>query len=216
MADGKDHVKTEVTFRKTTNQRFDKRRAESRRQPAPSAGEWPRQPTAARRPTTMTTRLTPARRHPILEKETPPSVVQTLQTTTPSIIKHQRKPKTAEITPSPIIMRPTTPPPSPDSPPPKKQRTKSPKITKQPKEYFHVDKEEEYPLHEKFDLQDIYTATNKVIVKASRQPREDIEINIDLPAYFFYTRENKHRLLVKGPTSKLFDDLWYTTIETLI
>ena len=37
----------EVTFRNTTNQRFDKWRAESRRQPAPSAGDWPRQPTGA-------------------------------------------------------------------------------------------------------------------------------------------------------------------------
>ena len=113
-------------------------------------------------------------------------------------------------------MRPTTPPPSLDSPPPKKQRTKSPKITRQPKEYFHVDIEEKYPLHEKYDLQDIYAATNKVIVEASRQPREDEEINIDLPAYVVYTRENKHWLLVKGPTSKLFDYLWYTTIEMLI
>ena len=217
MVDGKDHIKIEVTFRKATNQRFDKRRAESRRQPAPSAGEWPRQPTTARRPpTTTTTRSTPARRQPTMENETPPPAVQTLQTTTPSTIKHQRKPQTAMITPSPITMRPTTPPPSPDSPPPKKQRTKSPKITKQPKEYFYVDIVEEYPLHEKYDLQDIYAAPKKVIVKALRQPREDEEINIDLPAYFVFMRENKHWLLVKGPTSKFFDDLWYTIIETLI
>ena len=104
-------------------------------------------------------------------------------------------------------MRPTTLPPSPDSPPPRKQRTKSPKITRQPKDYFRVVIEEKYPLH-KYDLQDIYAATNKVIVKASRQPREDEEINIDFPAYFVYIRESKHWLLVKGPTSNFFDDPW--------
>ena len=45
---------------------------------------------------------------------------------------------------------------------------------------------------------------------------EDKEINIDLPAYFVYQRENKHWLLVKGPTSKFYDDPWYTTMEMLI
>ena len=215
LCDGKDLVRVVLTFHKNQpTSRYGKRRAESRRQPAPSAGEWPRQPTAARRPTT--TRSTPARRQPTMEKETPPPAVQILQTTTPSTIRHQRKPQTAEITPSPLIMRPTTPPPSPDSPQPKKQRTKSPKITRQSKEYFHVDIEEEYPLHEKYDPQDIYATTHKVIVKASRQPREDEEINIDLPAHFVYHRENKHWRLVKGPTSKFFDNPWYTTIQMLI
>ena len=51
MADGKDHVRVELTFHKTLpTLPVYKRRAESRRQPAPSAGEWPRQPTAARQP----------------------------------------------------------------------------------------------------------------------------------------------------------------------
>ena len=51
MADGKDHVRVEQTFHKNLpTQPVYKKRAESRRQPAPSAGEWPRQPTAARRP----------------------------------------------------------------------------------------------------------------------------------------------------------------------
>ena len=49
MADGKDHVRVELTFHKTVpTLPVYKRRAESRRQPAPFAGEWPRQPTAAR------------------------------------------------------------------------------------------------------------------------------------------------------------------------
>ena len=57
---GKDHVRVELTFHKTlpTLSAF-KKRTESRRQPALSAGEWPRQPTAARRPPPPMTRPTP-------------------------------------------------------------------------------------------------------------------------------------------------------------
>ena len=44
MADGKDHVKIELTFRKATYQRFDKKGAESRMRPTSPAGEWPRSP----------------------------------------------------------------------------------------------------------------------------------------------------------------------------
>ena len=76
--------------------------------------------------------------------------------------------------------------------------------------------ENEYPLHEKYDLQDVYVTTYKVIVKATRQPREDEEININLPAFFVYHRENKHWLLIKGPTSKFYDDPWCSNIEMLI
>ena len=47
IADGKDHFRIELTFHKMLP--VYKKRAESRRQPAPSAGEWPCQPTAARR-----------------------------------------------------------------------------------------------------------------------------------------------------------------------
>ena len=51
MADGKDQVHVELTFHKNLPMLpFYKKRAKSRRQPAPSAGEWPRQPTAAKRP----------------------------------------------------------------------------------------------------------------------------------------------------------------------
>ena len=65
LSDGKDLVRVEQTFYKNQPaSRYDKRRAESRRLPAPSAGEWPRQPTAARRP--PTTRTTPARRQPTM------------------------------------------------------------------------------------------------------------------------------------------------------
>ena len=43
ISDGKDLVRVELTFHKNQpNSRYDKKMAESRRQPAPSAGEWPR------------------------------------------------------------------------------------------------------------------------------------------------------------------------------
>ena len=51
MADGKDLVQVELTFhKKLPTPRIYKKGAESRRQPAPPAGEWPRQPALVRRP----------------------------------------------------------------------------------------------------------------------------------------------------------------------
>ena len=118
-------------------------------------------------------------------EETSPPAVQTPQTSTPSTIRHQQKPQTTEITPSPIIMRPTTPPPSPDSPPSKKKRTKSPKLTRQPKEYFHVDTpsawevwSQGHPHH--------HPQGHRDSIKTAQGRR----INIDLPAYFVFHREN--------------------------
>ena len=72
--------RVELTFHKNLpTPRFYKKKAVSRRQPAPSAGEWPRQP--AQRPTT--TRPTTARRPTIcVEKETPPPPALTLPDTT--------------------------------------------------------------------------------------------------------------------------------------
>ena len=50
MSDGKDLVRVELTFHKALPTKpYYKRRAQSRRQPAPSAGEWPRQPVPAPR-----------------------------------------------------------------------------------------------------------------------------------------------------------------------
>ena len=72
MSDGKDLVRVELTFHKVLPTDRYKKRAESRRQPAPSAGEWPRQPAAATRPTTPTNRLTSARRRPTMERKMPP------------------------------------------------------------------------------------------------------------------------------------------------
>ena len=108
MADGKDHVRVELTFHKTLpTLPVYKKRTESRRQPAPSAGEWPGQPTAARRPPPPTIRPTPpARRQPpSQEKETLPPLTQIHPDTTRSTITHDRTQKTAIIEPAPIITR---------------------------------------------------------------------------------------------------------------
>ena len=142
MSDGKDLVRVELTFHKVLPTNRYKKRAESRRQPAPSAGEWPRQPATSTRPPT-TTRLMPARRQPPMEREMPPPPTQTLPDTTRQHITHDCTQKTATIQPSPIIIRPATPPPSPESPLMKKPRTKSPATNTAPTQYFHVDIEEE-------------------------------------------------------------------------
>ena len=71
------------------------------------------------------------------------------------------------MTASPTIYRPA-PTSSPDAPP-KKPRTKSLTTTaKIPTQYFRISIESEYPLHEKFDLQDIYSVKYKAIIKANR------------------------------------------------
>ena len=175
-----------------------KRRAESRRQPAPSAGEWPRQPTAARRPPPTTRSPPTARREPTApEKENTPPTPQTLEINIPDTITVTRPPKTAQLTPSPYIQKPATPAPSPETPRAMRPRTKSPKYTtKRPTQYFHVNIENEYPLHEKYDLQDVHATTYKVIIKATRQLRKDEELNIDLPVFFIYHKENKHWLQI--------------------
>ena len=205
MADGKDHVRVELTFHKNLpTQPIFKKRAESRRQPAPSAGQWSRQPTAARRPppTRSSPTVQPVRRE-APKKETYPPVLQIMEIT-PDTITVTRPPQTAEFTPSPSIKKPATPSTSPEIPPAKRPRTKSPKYTsKQPTQYFHAKIEEEYPLHEKYDLQ-VHATTYKVIIKATRLPREDEELNIDLPVFFIYQKENNTGYRSRGqPASSM-------------
>ena len=125
--------------------------------------------------------------------------------TAPTTIRHQRQPQTAEITPSQNIMKRATPSHSPESPPSKKPRTKSPATNIAPTQNFHVNVEEECPLHEKYELQDVTSTTYEAITRAARLPREDEEYNVDLPAFFVYHRDNKHWILVKGPRSKFHD-----------
>ena len=73
VSDGKNLIQVELTFHKTQpTTRYVKKRAERRRQPAPSTGEWPRQPKAARRP--------PDHRSMIVHRPTP--CVEEIPTTT--------------------------------------------------------------------------------------------------------------------------------------
>ena len=90
---GKDLVRVELTFhKKLPTPRVYKKGAESRRQPAPPAGEWPRQPAPARRP--------PRREPTQMERETlPPPPQTTVQT--PHQITRPRYKTTATITASP-------------------------------------------------------------------------------------------------------------------
>ena len=128
------------------------------------------------------------------------------RTKSPATNTAPTQPQTAEITPSPTIITPTTPPHFPESPPSKKPRTKSPATNTAPTQYFHVDIEEEFPLHEKYELQDVTSTNLKAIAKSTPD-------NVDLPVYFVYHRYNKHWTLIKGPTSKFCDVVWYEYIE---
>ena len=124
IADGKDHVPVELTFHKNLpTQPIFKKKAESRRQPAPSAGEWSCQPTAARRPppTRSSPTVQPVHRE-APEKETSPPALQIMEFT-PDTITVPRPPQTAQLTPSPSIKKPTTLSPSPEIPPAKRTRT---------------------------------------------------------------------------------------------
>ena len=157
MSDRKDLVRVELTYHKVLTTNRYKKRAESRRQLAPSAGEWPRQLAAARRPTTTST---PARRPtPCMEQEATPPTLQTLPDITRDYITYDRTQKTATciIEPSPVIKKPATPPTTPDSPPKKRSRLNSPPEpirdpSEPPVEMCHDDFSQPFPLHDKYDL----------------------------------------------------------------
>ena len=213
MSDGKDLVRVELTFHKALPTKpYYKRRAESRRQPAPSAGEWPRQPVPASRP--------PPRREPTqIERETLPPTTQTIEQTSQQIIRPRYK-KTASITASPIITRPAPAPASPESPPSKKPRKKSPEPAKdRPTLCCYDAYEEPFPIHEKYDLQDALSnklhGKNVAIIKAQRLLREEEEMNIDLPAYFLHRPWKQDWLFIKGPTSKYYHEEFYNKMEEL-
>ena len=204
MADGKYHVRVELTFHKTLpTQPVYKKRAKSRRQPAPSAGELPHQPTAANRPPPPTTRPTPParrRRQPTTpEKETTPLATQTLQIDTSINITVPRSEKTAQIMPSPIIQKSYTASFS-KSPPSKKPRAKSPAMNTASRKYIHVNIEEEYPLHETYELQDVTSTKYEAIAKAARLPKRRRRDQRYLSVYFVYHRDNQYCTLIKGPT----------------
>ena len=211
MSDGKDLVRVELTFHKALPTKpYYKRRAESRRQPASSAGEWPRQPAPASRP--------PPRREPTqIERETLPPTTQTMQQTSQQIIRPRYK-TTASITASPIINRPA--PASPESPPSKKPRKKSPEPAKdRPILCCYDAYEEPFPIHEKYDLQDALSnqlhGKDVAIIKTQRLPREEDEMNIDLPAYFLHRPWKQDWLFIKGPTSKYYHEEFYNKLVEL-
>ena len=206
MSDGMDLVRVELTFhKKLPTPRVYKKGAESRRQPAPPAGEWPRQPAPATRP--------PPRQETMqMERETLPPPTQTILQTPHQIIRPRYK-NTATITASPTITRPTPAPASPVLPPPKKARKESPAPDRSiPYCSFH------YPIHEKYDLQDAlsnkFHGHDVAIIKAQRIPEED-EKNMDLPAYFLHRTWKKDWLFIKGPTSKYHHEEFYAKVEEL-
>ena len=86
-------------------------------------------------------------------------------------------------------------------------------------QYCSYHYKEEYPLHEKYDLQD--ALSNKLhendvaIIKAQRLLREEDEMNIDLSAYFLHRPWKKDWLRIKGPTSKYYHEEFYAKMEEL-
>ena len=157
----------ELTFhKKLPTRRFYKKGAESRKQPASRAGEWPRQLAPATRPS-------PRREPTEMERETLPPPTQTILLTPHQIIRPRYK-NTATITASPTISRPA--PASPMTPPPKKARKESPAPDRSiPYCSYHY--EEEYPIHEKYDLQDAlsnkFHGHDVAIIMAHRILEED-------------------------------------------
>ena len=193
MSDGKDLVRVELTFHKNLpTPRVYKKGAESRRQPAPPAGEWPHQSAPATRPP-------PRREQKQMERETLPPPQQTILQT-PHQINRPRYKNTATITASPTITRPASAPASPATPPSKKARKESPAPDRSiPYCSYHY--EEEHPIHEKYDLQDAlsnkFHGHDVAIIKAQRIPEKDEKMNIDLPAYFLHRIWKKDWLFIK-------------------
>ena len=223
ISDGKDLVRVELTFHKVLPTNKYKKRAESRRQPAPFAGEWPRQPAPARRPTTTST---PARRStPCMEQEATPPTTQTLADTARDYRTYDRTQKTAIIDPSPVIKKPATPPTTPDSPPKKRSRVNSPPeptrdLSEPPMEIYDDEFSQPFPLHKKYNFIDVYDPAFKefeaVVVKAQRLPRPDETLNVDLPVFFMYHMADEDWYYIKGPTSKNYYEEYFTAIEKRI
>ena len=150
-----------------------------------------------------------------MEWETLPPPTQTILQTPHQIISPRYK-NTATITSSPTITRPAQAPASSVTPPPKKARKESPAPERSiPYCSFHYG--EEYPIHEKYDLQDAlsnkFYGHDAAIIKAQRIPED--EMNIDLPAYFLHRTWKKDWLFIKGPTSKYHHEEFYTKVEEL-
>ena len=77
---------------------------------------------------------------------------------------------------------------------------------------------QEYPLHEKYDLDEVVTdqlqdKTRYIIIRAYRLPRQEEKFNVDLPAYFHRFLGSPTWYLAKGPTSKYYHENNYNDIE---
>ena len=215
MSDRKDLVRVELTLHKNLpTTRFYKKGPKAGGSLHTLLSSGLASPLLQQKPTT---RSTPASRQHMPEKETPPQAGQTLQTTAPTTIRHQRKPQRADITPSPIIMRPTTLPPSLDSSPTKKPRSSCRSTRQDTQHSTSTSRWRMNILSTRTYRQDVHATTYRVIVEATQQPREDEKINSysDLPVFFIYYRANNHWIFMKGPTSKYGDEPWYSNIEML-
>ena len=76
----------------------------------------------------------------------------------------------------------------------------------------------EYPLHEKYDLDEVVIdqqpdKTKYIIIRAYRQLRQEEKFNVDLPAYFIRFIGTSAWYLAKGPTSKYYHENNYNDIE---
>ena len=104
------------------------------------------------------------------------------------------------------------------SPPPKKQRVRSP-LLDPGREKLIAWKGREYPLHEKYGLDEVVTdqlpdKTRYIIISTYRQLRqEEKKFNVDLPAYFLHFLGAPTWYLAKGPTSKYSLENNYNDIE---
>ena len=74
-----------------------------------------------------------------------------------------------------------------------------------------------YPIHEKYDLQEVFCVQiqkkNVVVIITQRLQRDDEEINVDVPTSFLHQPWKKNWLLIKGPTSKYYVNVFYTALE---
>ena len=138
------------------------------------------------------------------------------------VVSKKKKKKTSRKSPPPakkeqpvIQQQPQRTP----SPPKKKvQRIQSP-LDLNREERREVGATKEYPLHEKYDLDEVvtdkleYRDCRYVIIRAYRQRREET-INMDLPAYFIYFIDDEPTwFFAEGPTSKSYYKDHYGDIE---
>ena len=103
------------------------------------------------------------------------------------------------------------------SPPSKKPMVRSP-LQEPGREKLITTRGQEYPLHEKYDLDEVVTdqltdKTRYIIIRAYRLPRQEEKFNVNLPAYFLCFLGSPMWYLAKGPKSKYYHENNYNDIE---